>query len=64
MGGGEEDASVIDGLRVAEVSVIEANPVGIVENPGPSKRVRESLGVVEVEGMDFDSISEGVFAIG
>jgi len=63
-GCGEEGARVVDRLRVAEVRVIEAHPVGVVQDLGTFEGRRESLGVVEVEGMYLDSISEWVFAIG
>ena len=63
-GCGEEGARVVDCLRVAEVRVIEAHPVGVVEDLGTFEGRRESLGVVEVEGMYLDSISEWLFAIG
>jgi len=44
--------------------VIEAHPVGVVQDLGTFEGRRESLGVVEVEGMYLDSISEWLFAIG
>jgi hypothetical protein len=61
---GEEGARVVHGLRVAEVSVIEAHPVGVVQNLHSTEGPREPLGVVEVEGMYLDSISERMLAIG
>ena len=44
--------------------MIEAHPVGVVQDLGTFEGRRESLGVVEVEGMYLDSISEWLFAIG
>jgi hypothetical protein len=60
----EEGARVVDCLRVPEVSVIEPHPVGVVQDLGTFERTRESLRVIEVEGMYLDSISERVLAIG
>jgi hypothetical protein len=60
---GEQFASVFDRLRMAKISVIEAYPVGIVENGRALKRAFEFVRVFEVERVDLDSISEGVRAV-
>ena len=59
----EEGARVLDCLRVAEVGLIEANPIGVVQDLGTFQGTREPLGMVEVEGMYVDSIPERMLAI-
>src|SRR6266581_3169996 len=59
----EEDARVVDCLRVPEVGVIKPHPVGVVQDLGTLEGGHEPLGTVEVERMHLDSIPERMFAI-
>jgi len=63
-GGVEEGFGVGDGVVEGEELVIEADPVGVVENVGAFEGLGEFVGVVEGEGADFELVAEGVWAVG
>jgi hypothetical protein len=43
--------------------VIEAHPVGVIEDPRAVERAGQILGAAEVQRADFDAIAERVLAI-
>ena len=47
-----------DRLRVAEVPVIEAHPVSVIEDRSAFERGLKQLRAIEVEGVGLDSISK------